>query len=185
MTNVQKTCLRNWHAESIVLHHNQLSVFVQETRNHMTLSTHADWTPGLLYVVLLDGTALCSRIFIFVTHVRHLHQQEAHLVLTKYPTLVHDVMSRADLWWMTVITEFLHFCLHLSPLMPSTKGIPQATGFIFGTEKLEWLGYNLVKVAWWSTQSFGHNTSTWHTDSHVAIANSMPMHYAGSQKIWH
>jgi len=31
------------------------------------------------------------------------------------------------------------------------------------SEKLEWLGYNLVKVAWWSTQSFGHNTSTWQT----------------------
>jgi len=25
-------------------------------------------------------------------------------------------------------------------------------------------GYNLVKVVWWSTQSFGHNTSTWQTD---------------------
>jgi len=29
--------------------------------------------------------------------------------------------------------------------------------------KTKWLGYNLVKVAWWSTQSFGHNTSTWRT----------------------
>jgi len=29
--------------------------------------------------------------------------------------------------------------------------------------KLEWLGYNPVKVAWWSTQSSGHNTSTWQT----------------------
>jgi len=33
-----------------------------------------------------------------------------------------------------------------------------------GTSKLEQLGYNLVKVARWSTQSFGHNTSTWQTD---------------------
>jgi len=38
--------------------------------------------------------------------------------------------------------------------------------------KLEWLGYNLAEVAWWSTQSFGHNTKRdKHTDSHVAIAN--------------
>jgi len=36
-------------------------------------------------------------------------------------------------------------------------------GFIFGVGKLEWLGYNLVKIAWWATQSFGHNTSTWQT----------------------
>jgi len=43
------------------------------------------------------------------------------------------------------------------------RGSPRAIGFIFRTEKLEWLGYNLVKVAWWSTQSFEHNTSTWQT----------------------
>jgi len=53
-------------------------------------------------------------------------------------------------------------------------GYSLAIAFICGTGKLEWLGYNLVKVARWSTQSFGHNTSTWqthiHTDSHVAIA---------------
>jgi len=40
-------------------------------------------------------------------------------------------------------------------------------------------GYNLVKVAWWSTQSFGHSTSAWrHTDSHTA-------HCVGRQKgLW-
>jgi len=41
--------------------------------------------------------------------------------------------------------------------------------------KLEWLGYNLVKMTWWSTQLLKHNTWTWqthsHTDSHVAAAN--------------
>jgi len=40
---------------------------------------------------------------------------------------------------------------------------PRVIGWIFGTKKPEWLGYNLVKVARWSTQSFGHNTSTWRT----------------------
>jgi len=29
--------------------------------------------------------------------------------------------------------------------------------------KLKRLGYNPVKVAWWSTQSSGHDTSTWQT----------------------
>jgi len=47
---------------------------------------------------------------------------------------------------------------------------PRAIGFIFGVGKLEWLGYNLVKVAWWSTQSFGHSTSTWQSLNHVTIA---------------
>jgi len=32
-----------------------------------------------------------------------------------------------------------------------------------GSYLVEWLGYNLVKFAWWSTQSFGHSTSTWQT----------------------
>jgi len=34
---------------------------------------------------------------------------------------------------------------------------------LFGMGKLEWLGYNLVKVEWRSTQSFRHNTSMWQT----------------------
>jgi len=43
---------------------------------------------------------------------------------------------------------------------PRWEGFPQAIGFICGMGKLEWLRYNLVKVAWRSTQSLGHNTST-------------------------
>jgi len=42
-------------------------------------------------------------------------------------------------------------------------GSPRSIGFIFDTGKLEWPGCSLVKVAWWSTQSFGHNASTWQT----------------------
>jgi len=46
-----------------------------------------------------------------------------------------------------------------------------------GMKKVEWLDYNPVKVAWCSTQSFGHNASTWQTqrqtDSHVAIAHAL------------
>jgi len=44
-------------------------------------------------------------------------------------------------------------------LTPSMTGSPRATGM----RKLEWRDYNLVKVAWWSTQLFGHNTSKWQT----------------------
>jgi len=46
---------------------------------------------------------------------------------------------------------------------PQWGGFPRAIGFLIVMEKLEWLGYNLMKVAWWLTQSFGHSTSTWQT----------------------
>jgi len=40
------------------------------------------------------------------------------------------------------------FCdFSLSYLTLSTMGFPRAVWFIFGMEKLEWLGYNLMKVA--------------------------------------
>jgi len=42
---------------------------------------------------------------------------------------------------------------------PRWGGSRRAVMFILGMGKLEWLGYNLVKVAWWSTQLFRHNTS--------------------------
>jgi len=66
--------------------------------------------------------------------------------------------------------------LHTICQTSSMRKSPQAIGFVFGLGKLEWLGYNLVKVACWSTQLFGHNTSTWQTniqtDSHVTIGNA-------------
>jgi len=49
-------------------------------------------------------------------------------------------------------------------------GFFRAIGFIFGVGKLERLGYNLVKVAWRSTLSIGHNTSTWQTDTQTATS---------------
>jgi len=67
-----------------------------------------------------------------------------------------------------------------------SEGDPRAVGFVFGMWKLhvEWLGYNLMKVAWWLTQSFGHSTSTWQTDySHIAIANAAPVQNALGVKI--
>jgi len=35
---------------------------------------------------------------------------------------------------------------YLSHLMPSIMGSSRAIGFIFGMRKLEWLGYNLVRI---------------------------------------
>jgi len=44
------------------------------------------------------------------------------------------------------------------------EGSTRAIGSIFDMRRLEWMGYNLVNVACWSTQSVGHSTSTWQTD---------------------
>jgi len=61
------------------------------------------------------------------------------------------------------LTGFCDCYQRLSHLTPSLRGSPRTIRFIFGMEELEWLSYNLVKVARRSTQSFGHNTSTWQT----------------------
>jgi len=63
-------------------------------------------------------------------------------------------------------------------------GSPRAIGFIFDMGKLERLGYNLVKVAWWSTQSFGNNTSTWQTHRQPRrYSNSRPYALRQAAKI--
>jgi len=72
-------------------------------------------------------------------------------------------------------TALTDACVRRTPniaynLTPSMRGSPLAIRFIFGMGKLEWLGYNLVKVAWWSTQSFGYNTSTWQTHRQTATS---------------
>jgi len=46
-----------------------------------------------------------------------------------------------------LLAKFSEFYLPLSNLTPSVRGCSRAIGFIFGTGKLIWLGYNLVKVA--------------------------------------
>jgi len=75
--------------------------------------------------------------------------------------LVHDVFSTLCTIWH-----------------PQWGGSSWAIGFTFGTGTLEQLGYNLVKVARWSTPLLGHNTSTWdkqikHT-RRSAIADKLP-----------
>jgi len=64
------------------------------------------------------------------------------------------------------------YCQHLTPL---TSRISSSCWVHIYFGKLEWLGYNLVKVAWWSTQSCGYSTSTWqsHRQPHCH-SNSCP-----------
>jgi len=47
----------------------------------------------------------------------------------------------------SILTVFSYFYLPFSHLTPLMRGSSRAIGFIFGKEKLEWLGYNPVKVA--------------------------------------
>jgi len=76
---------------------------------------------------------------------------------------------------------------------PQWGGSPQCIRFIFGTQKLEWLGYNLAKVARWSAWSFGHNTSTWqtasqpcrHNNSHTAFRWQKSLVTSHFQWMWH
>jgi len=77
----------------------------------------------------------------------------------------HALLTAAALWWMTVIhwPDFLSFTYPAPIWRPEWGGFNRAIGSVFVMWKLEWLGYNLVKVAWLSTQLFWHNTSMWQT----------------------
>jgi len=82
--------------------------------------------------------------------------------------------------WRTArrqIGRICDFYLPFSHLTPSTRESPRIIGYLFGMRKLEWLGYSLVKVVWWSTQSFGHNTSTWQT-------HRQPRRHSKQHKSW-
>jgi len=72
------------------------------------------------------------------------------------------------------IGRIFRFSTYSFPIWrPRWGEFPQAIGFIFDMRKLKLLGYSLVKVARWSTQSFGYNTARWQTHSHVATANAV------------
>jgi len=57
------------------------------------------------------------------------------------------------------------FCLpHLHSTPPLWGPLPN-TAMPFGTEKLEWFGYPMVKNVWRYVYSFWHNSRTWQTDT--------------------
>jgi len=87
------------------------------------------------------------------------------MLISSWHKTLRSTAFQAALWWMTAIywPGFPTFTYPSLIWCPQWGKSARAIGFIFGKEKLEWLGNNLVKVAWWLTQSFGHNTSTWQT----------------------
>jgi len=65
--------------------------------------------------------------------------------------------------WRQILAQNRDFCLplHSTPLLGgSRRNIATPT---FGTEKLVWWGYPIVKT-FWTVYSFWQNVRTWHTD---------------------
>jgi len=110
------------------------------------------------------------------------------------PTLVHvDVPCFAVKSCFMVndcdlLASFFRLLPNPLPFVPSMREIPPANGFTFGMGKLEWRGYNLVKVHDERLSCFGtihqrdRHTQTDRQDSHVAIANTAPTRYVGRPK---
>jgi len=95
------------------------------------------------------------------------HVQEAQLSLTNYPTLLPSVESLQFTGRILLMTTYWpDFPLPLWALFHST---PSMTRIILSYPVHIWYGKTRMaglqsgKVAWWLTQLFGHNTSTWHT----------------------
>jgi len=105
--------------------------------------------------------------------------QEAQLSLTNRTTL-HFTSSQVG----GDARRISRICIYVTPFDPSARGSPRAIGFVLSTEKLEWLGYNLVNVAPHDDRLSHFDTihqRDGHTDSHVAIANAAPTHCVGRQ----
>ena len=69
-------------------------------------------------------------------------------------------------WWSQILIEDRNFCLPdpYSMLLLGGGGPCQNIAITFGTEKLEWCGYPMVKKLWRYIYLFWQNTWTWWTD---------------------
>jgi len=65
------------------------------------------------------------------------------------------------LWFIGLIFQLLP-----TPLSFDALGEGFSSSYRVGMRKLEWLDCSLMKVAWWSTWSFGHNASMWQPHYH-------------------
>jgi len=82
-----------------------------------------------------------------------INRQWRHIAASRF---VDDVTTRPD---------FARFT-YLSPIWRHQwEGFLWSIGFIFDTGKTRMAGLQSGEVAWWSTHSFGHNTSTWQTQT--------------------
>ena len=95
----------------------------------------------------------------------------AHLTIT-VPQIERDIDRKSS---------FFH--THHFIRRPREGGSPRISAIPFGTEKLEWLGYQMLKKFRRYLYSFWRNSRTWQTDRHTPRAvNSRAMHSIVWQK---
>jgi len=136
----------------------QVAKVIWQRLHRIVLRCHGGWGPRQTVPCTWYSASKDLR-WMYNKKLSYRWQTAQHLFI--YLLIVHAVLSRAALWWMTAIYwhNFLTFTYPYH-WTPSMMRIPSSYLVHIWDGKLEWLGYNLVKVTWWSTQSFGHNTST-------------------------
>jgi len=103
--------------------------------------------------ILESFTITCTNASTVLWHGK----QKAQMSLTNHQTLLPSGE------WLRFIRRIFRLLSTPLPFDALNEGVPLSYRFLFSTGKVQWLGYNLVKVAQWSPQSLGHNTSTWQT----------------------
>ena len=66
--------------------------------------------------------------------------------------------------WSQILAQNRDFCLPHLHSTPALGGSRRNIAMPFGIEKLEWLGYQMVKKIWRHVYSFWQNSETWQTD---------------------
>ena len=87
-------------------------------------------------------------------------------------------------YWSKIVNFFIPPLHSTSPL----GGSRWNSATPFGMEKLEWLGYHMVKKIWRYLYSFWRNSRTWQTDRRTDrqtphAGNSRAMHSVARQKL--
>jgi len=68
-----------------------------------------------------------------------------------------------SMWWSQILAQNCNFCLPNLQKMPSLGESPLEYPMTFGTEKLEWCGYPMVKKFCTYIYSFWQNPQMWWT----------------------
>jgi len=83
------------------------------------------------------------------------------------------VYNTVDLYAVSAAAIFVQnrvFCLPHLQSTPQLGGPGRNIAIPFGMEKLEWLGYQMVKKIWSYLYSFWRNSQTWQMDRHTDTA---------------
>jgi len=95
-----------------------------------------------------------------------------------YPSNYNRFWDRA-IYWSKIVIFLYRPCIRRSRYGGSRRNIATP----FGTEKLEWCGYQMVKKFRRYLCSFWRSSQTWRTDGHRVTAYTAPMHMHRAVKI--